>query len=215
MESCTTFKRYSTHGSLKSFWYYHSWSFNCQTACLWILKSVFKINKKLLSNHWQRTKVNLSLNSWLELILGVLQGPALGPLLFNIYIHDLVYLNELTGVRNYADGTAFHACDSNLEDVIRRSEHDPMLAIEWFESNYIKLNQDKLHLLLYDYKHEVMFAKIGHKEIWESGAQKLGIIIDQNLKFDECILTQCKKAGRKIKHWQHFARIWVWNLKEQ
>ena len=89
-----------------------------------------KLIKSYLSNHWQRTKVNLSLNSWLELILGVLQGPALGPLLFNIYIHDLVYLNELTGVRNYADGTAFHACDSNLEDVIRRSEHDPMLAIE-------------------------------------------------------------------------------------
>ena len=27
----------------------------------------------------------------------------------------------------------------------------------------------------------------------------LGIIIDRNLKFDEYILTQCKKAGRKIK----------------
>ena len=64
-----------------------------------------------------------------------------------------------------------------------------MLAIEWFESNYVKLNQDKLHFLLYDYKHEVMFAKIGHKEIWESCVQKLlRIIIDQNLKFDECIL---------------------------
>ena len=27
----------------------------------------------------------------------------------------------------------------------------------------------------------------------------LGIILDRNLKFDEYILTQCKKAGRKIK----------------
>ena len=79
-------------------------------------------------------------------------------------------------------------------------EHDPIPAIEWFESNYIKLNQDKFHFLLSGHKHEVMFAKIGHSKIWGNCTQKLlGIIIDRNLKFDEYIPTQCKKAGRKIK----------------
>ena len=64
----------------------------------------------------------------------------------------------------------------------------------------MKLNQDKCHFLLSGHKHEVMFAKIGHSKIWENCTQKLlGIIIDRNLKFDEYILTQCKKAGRKIK----------------
>ena len=47
---------------------------------------------------------------------------------------------------------------------------------------------------------KVMFAKLGHSKIWKNCTQKLfGIIINQNLKFDEYILTQCKKAGRKIK----------------
>ena len=64
----------------------------------------------------------------------------------------------------------------------------------------MKLNQDKCHFLLSGHKHEVMFAKIGQSKIWESRTQKLlGIIIDRKLKFDEYILTQCKKAGRKIK----------------
>ena len=45
-----------------------------------------------------------------------------------------------------------------------------------------------------------MFAKIEHSKIWETFTQKLlGIIIDRNLKFNQYILTQCKKAGRKIK----------------
>ena len=62
----------------------------------------------------------------------------------------------------------------------------------------MKLNQDKCHFLLSGHKHEVMFAKIGHSKIWENCRQKLlRIIIDRNLKFDEYILTQCKKAGRK------------------
>ena len=75
-----------------------------------------------------------------------------------------------------------------------------MLAIEWFESNYMKLNQDKCHFLLSGHKFEATFSKIGYSKIWENCTQGLvGIIIDRNLKFDEYILKQCKKSGRKIK----------------
>ena len=89
-------------------------------------------------------------------------------------------------------------------------EHDSILAIEWFESNYMKLNQDKYHFLLSGHKHEVS-EKIGHSKIWESYAQNLlWMITDRNLKFDEYILTQCKK----LKHQQEFTLILVWNVEE-
>ena len=52
----------------------------------------------------------------------------------------------MTKVCNYADDTTFHACDSDLESLIQRLEHDSMLAIEWFESNYMKLSFMKLTL---------------------------------------------------------------------
>ena len=74
-----------------------------------------------------------------------------------------------------------------------------MLAIEWLESNYMKLNEDKCHFLLPGYKHEKMFAKIGQSRIWESEKQKLlGVTIDKHLKFEKHIVKQCKKAGQKL-----------------
>ena len=116
-----------------------------------------KLIKSYLTNRWQRTKVNTNFSSWSELLIGVPQGSVFGPLLSNIYINDLFDITETTNVCNCADDTTFHACYSDLESLIQRLEHDSMLATEWFESNYMKLNGDKCHLLLSGYKHKVMW----------------------------------------------------------
>ena len=122
----------------------------------------------------------------------------LRPLLFKIYVNDLFYITESINVCNYANDTTFHACDSGLRSLINRFGHDSVLAIEWFESNYMKLNDDKCHFFLCGYKHEMIFAKAGQRRIWESEKQKLlGVTIDKHLKFEEHIVKQCKKAGQK------------------
>ena len=78
-------------------------------------------------------------------------------------------------------------------------EHDTILDIEWFESNYMKLNEDEGHFLLSGYKHDLMFAKFGQNRIWESETQKLlGVTIGKHLKIEEDIVKQCKKAGQKL-----------------
>ena len=58
------------------------------------------------------------------------------------------FLTECTDVCNFADDTNFFACDSDLKHLMERLEHDTKLAIEWFENNYMKLNEDKCHLLV-------------------------------------------------------------------
>ena len=48
---------------------------------------------------------------------------------------------------NFADDTTPHACDTNLDQLLMRLEHDTPLSVCWFESNYMKLNTDKCHLI--------------------------------------------------------------------
>ena len=162
-------------------------------------KSSLKFVNSYLRNRFQRTKVNDCLSSWSELLRGVPQGSVLGPILFNIYLNDLFYINESTNVCNFADDTTFHACDSDLSSLLRRLEHDAPLAIEWFNSNYMKLNEDKCHLLVSGQKFESVWVKVGNSIIWESNDQKLlGIQIDRQLKFDNNVFLMCKKAGNKL-----------------
>ena len=102
-------------------------------------------------------------SSWKELNQGVSRGSVLGPLLFNIYLNDLFFISELTNLRNFANDTTFYACNMDLNSLIKRLEHDSFLAIEWFENNNMKLNQDKCHSLVSGYKNENVWANIGRK----------------------------------------------------
>ena len=53
-----------------------------------------------------------------------------------------------------------------MNTLINRLEHDTALAVDWFENNFIKLNQDKCYLLISEHEHETSWAKIGKTKIW-------------------------------------------------
>ena len=102
-----------------------------------------------LSNRFQRTKINNSFSTWVAVLSGMPQGSILGPTVLNIYLNDLFYEFTNTDVCNIADDTTPYACDISLATLLRNLENDTMSAIIWFELNYMKLNQDKCHFLMF------------------------------------------------------------------
>ena len=93
----------------------------------------------------------------------------------------------------------FFACDSDLKHVMERLEHDAKLAIEWFENNYMKLNEGKCHLLVAGHRYETLWASIRETRSWESKNEKLlGLTIDRNLNFDDHVFTLQKSCPKTI-----------------
>ena len=123
-------------------------------------KQALAIVCSYLSNWKQRIKINNVLSSWKDLILSVPQRSVLRPLLFNIYLDDLFFFQKDVGICNFADDTATYISDESLENVLKSLEKNSMLAILWFENNYMKSNTDKCHLIVSGYKYEQVWANI-------------------------------------------------------
>ena len=108
----------------------------------------------------------------------------MGPLLFNIYINDLFLFSQNFNMANYADDCAPYEFSGSIDEVILKLHNDSLCLLQLYESNYLKPNPDKWHLLLSD-KGDNHFIKIGTEIIVNNTEEKiLGAYFDNKLNFN-------------------------------
>ena len=84
------------------------------SACGFDYNSLKLINNFLNGREFW-TKIDSSYSPYLDLLVGVPQGSILGPLLFNIYMCDLLLCNCESNIINYADDTTLYACEPDMD----------------------------------------------------------------------------------------------------
>ena len=78
---------------------------------------------------------------------GVPQGSILGPLLFNIFLNDLILCIEKSQICNFADDNTLYASGETIGDVATCLEVDMENILQWFDSNRMVANLDKFQLM--------------------------------------------------------------------
>ena len=69
------------------------------------------------------------------------------PILFNIFINDLLLFIKETDVCIFADDTTLYKCGSDLETVLENLEMDANIAINWRNNNEMVANPKKSQLM--------------------------------------------------------------------
>ena len=92
-------------------------------------------------------QINNKFSSERDVIAGVPQGSIDGPLLFNLFINDLVFFIEQCTLSNYADDNNLSISGEDKELIKSMLSSDFMIVEDWFFENYMILNPGKCHFM--------------------------------------------------------------------
>ena len=163
--------------------------------------SACRLIASYLANRKQRVKYYGMTSDWSISKKGIPQGSVLGPLMYNVFVNDLLYaITE--NIYNYADDNTIAVIGTNLPDVLHRLESTTRECIDWFVNNMMKANPEKFQLIIFNRKTEFNDITLNVNGICLENVKSvklLGIHINVRLDFSEHIEMLCKKASRNLK----------------
>ena len=150
-----------------------------------------------LKERTQIVQVNGESSRSADVVSGIPQGTVLGPLLFVIYINDILDTIKSKGLL-FADDAKIYRAISSKEDALEL-QGDLTRLEEWTDRWLLRFHPGKCHCLTIGKLENIMYChryQVGGTEIEHTFEESdLGVIIDYELTFAEHIAQKVRKAN--------------------
>ena len=100
-----------------------------------------------LKRRKQNVKIDDILSTFQSLISGVPQGSILGPILFNIFLNDLLTTLQKSEIYNFAEDNTISSISKEKEALLTTLEKESEKVVDWFRRNMI-VNPEKFQSMI-------------------------------------------------------------------
>ena len=154
-----------------------------------------------ISNREQYVSINDNRSTTLPIRTGVPQGSILGPLLFILYINDIVNVSKDAELLLFADDTNVFLYDTDIYQLSVRANKALSDINNWFKLNKLSLNVKKCNFILFTTRPITADFKVSIDNCQLERVRQtkfLGVIINEKLTWDDHISLLCNKISKNI-----------------
>ena len=143
-----------------------------------------------LENRHQTVFANNILSKQEKVVCGVPQGSILGPLLFLLYVNDVVKCVKNCKIKLYADDTVIYIANHNFELAQQLLQEDLDCYLTWCQQNKLSVNITKTKLMIFAASRRKLNSLDVNLELNEEKLQVvpsykyLGVILDPLLNYN-------------------------------
>ena len=112
-------------------------------------EAALKLMQSYLTNRKQYVEINNTQSTKNDITVGVPQGSILGPLLFNIYINDIIHSSTVFRFIIFADDTTLYTTLNTQEDINDILNDELVKINNWLKVNKLSLNVAKTKAMLF------------------------------------------------------------------
>ena len=163
---------------------------------------LYKWLQSYLTKRCQYVEFKTSKSSLLQLNTGVPQGSILGPILFTIYINDLINASNYFKSVLFADDSIMYVSGDNINEIINVANGELLTIQNWISSNRLTINSEKSHYVIFN-RNKVFPPNLcnlkynNHLMKREYETKFLGITMDQRLTWKRHIQNTRSKINRQ------------------
>ena len=161
--------------------------------------------KSYLTDRQQLVRTESNISQIKSVNIGVPQGTVLGPILFLLYVNDLPSIITDALLSMYADDSFLCSSAFSIKEACNKLNSCLIHVSNWFKENRLLINTSKSHFMVIGTQsrikniNETITITLNEKPLDKITSTKLlGMIIDENLNFNQHIDFLIKKTSPKI-----------------